>query len=251
VSRIDLGIEPLVSLIPVSILAGIGMLVVFRHASDQAATRRAKNLVAAHLLEFRLFMDEPRLVLRAQRDLIVANLRFLKLMLRPVLVLALPMAVLLAQMEAFYGHAPLVVGEPAIVTVQLKGDSLEAKLSLKTPAGIAAETPPLHVVGEHQVSWRVRPLRAVLGDFEIVADGRVLRKTVVAGEGMHYLSPRRGSVANLLLDAAELPLADREIAWIEVRYPSAAILHLHWLVWFPLVSGVTALALKRRFRASF
>ena len=74
-SRIDLGIEPLVSLIPVSILAGIGMLVVFRHASDQAAIRRSKNLVAAHLLEFRLFMDEPRLVLRAQRDLIVGYAR--------------------------------------------------------------------------------------------------------------------------------------------------------------------------------
>ncbi|HXI40945.1 MAG TPA: hypothetical protein VNH83_13260, partial [Bryobacteraceae bacterium] len=78
----------LASLVPISILAGIGMLLVFRHTSDQSAVRRAKSLVTAHLLEFRLFMDEPRMILKAQRDLIVANGRFLKMMLRPVLVLA-------------------------------------------------------------------------------------------------------------------------------------------------------------------
>jgi hypothetical protein len=249
VSRIDLGIEPLVSLIPVSILAGIGMLVVFRHASDQAAIPRAKNLVAAHLLEFRLFMDEPRLVLRAQRDLIVANLRFLKLMLRPVLVLALPMAVLLAQMEAFYGHAPLVVGEPAIVTVQLKNSGRD--LTLKAPAGVVVETPPVHVLSDRQVSWRVRPTHAVSGELQIVEPDHILTKSITAGAGMRYLSERRGSVKNLLLDAAELPVTNHEIAWIEVSYPPAVIWHLHWLIWFFLVSGITAFSLRRRFRAAF
>jgi len=101
VTEIDLGMPALASLVPISILSGIGMLLVFRRTSDQAAVRLAKSLVTAHLLEFRLFMDEPRLILKAQRDLIVANARFLKLMLRPLLVLALPMALLLAAME---GH---------------------------------------------------------------------------------------------------------------------------------------------------
>jgi len=251
VTAIDLGMQPLVSLIPVSILAGIGMLIVFRHASDQAAIRHAKNLVAAHLLELRLFMDEPRLVLRAQRDLVVANMRFLRLMLRPVLVLALPMALLLAQMEAFYGHAPLVTGQPAIVTVQLKDGASGAALALKAPAEIAIETPPVRVTGERQVSWRVRPLRAASGDLQVVEHDRVLTKSISAGAGMHYLSERRGSAAHLLLEASELPLADSEVAWIEVGYPSAVVLRLHWLIWFFLLSGITALLLRRKFRASF
>ena len=63
-STIDLGMPAFASLVPVSILAGIGILLVFRHASDQAAVRRAKSIAQAHLLEFRLFMDEPRLLLR-------------------------------------------------------------------------------------------------------------------------------------------------------------------------------------------
>lgn len=248
-SEIDLGMPAFASLVPISILAGMGMLLVFRHASDQAAVRRAKGIAQAHLLEFRLFMDEPRLILRAQRDLIVANARFLRLMLRPVVVLALPMGLLLAGLEAFYGHAPLRVGYPAIVTAQLKDTA--AILALKASPEIAVENPPVHVPAERQVSWRIRPLRAATSEVEVVRDGRAFRKSVSAGDGLHFLSERRGSLAGLFLRPTEPPLSDSEIAWIEVRYPDAVILHLHWLIWFFGTSAITALALRRRFRAAF
>jgi hypothetical protein len=251
VTPIDLGIEPLVSLIPVSVLAAIGMLLVFRHASDQAAIRRAKNLVAAHLLELRLYMDEPRLILRAQRDLIVANARFLKLMLRPVLVMTLPMALLLALMDGFYGHAPLPADRPALVTLQLKGGSSGPAPSLEPTPDVVVETPPVRAISQQQVSWRVRPVRESKGELRIVQNFRVVTKSIVVGEGVYYLSERRGSFADLLLHPTEWPLADNEIAWIEVQYPSARIFHLHWLIWFLLISGITAFSLRRRFRASF
>jgi hypothetical protein len=249
VTEIDLGMPALASLVPISILSGIGMLLVFRRTSDQAAVRLAKSLVTAHLLEFRLFMDEPRLILKAQRDLIVANARFLKLMLRPLLVLALPMALLLAAMEAFYGHAPLRVGDPAIVTAQVKHD--DTLLALKAPKGIAVETPPVRVAADRQVSWRIRPLRATNAALELVRPDRAISKSISAGSGMHYLSERRGSLANLLLRPTETPLWDSEVDWIEVRYPAATILRLHWLIWFFAISAITALALRRKFRTAF
>jgi hypothetical protein len=248
-TRIDLGPTALVSLIPISVLAGIGMLLVFRHASDQAAVRRAKSLAQAHLLEFRLFLDEPRLILRAQRDLIVANLRFMKLMFRPALWLAIPTALLLAILEGWYGHAPLPVGEPAIVTAQLKDAA--ASLSLKTPGEIAVETPPVRVLAERQVSWRIKPLKASSTGLEFARDDREFHKSISAGAGMHFLSERRGSLASLLLHPGELPLSDSEIDWIAVRYPGAAILGLHWLIWFFAISAITALALRRKFRTVF
>ena len=248
-TEIDLGMPALASLLPISILTGIGTLLVFRRASDQAAVRRAKGLVTAHLLEFRLFMDEPRLILKAQRDLIVANARFMKLMLRPVVVLALPMTLLLAAMEAFYGHAPLRIGDPAIVTAQMKHEDIS--LTLKAPDGITVETPPVHVAANRQVSWRIRPLRATNAALEVVRRDRAIAKSISAGAGMHYLSERRGSLPNLLLRPTEPPLSDAEIDWIEVRYPTASILGLHWLIWFFGISAVTALALRRKFHTAF
>ena len=248
-TRIDLGMPALATLIPIGILAGIGMLLVFRHTSDQAAVRRAKSLVAAHLLEFRLFMDEPWLVLRAQRDLVRANLHFMKLMLRPAAVLTVPMALLLVWMDAFYGHAPLPVGQPAIVTAEFKhmGDLP----ILKAPADIAVETPGVRVPAELQVSWRIRPLRATTATLTLAYADRSISKSVSAGTGLQYLSERRGSLAALFLHPTERPILDSEVGWIEVRYPGASILHLHWLIWFFAVSGIAALLLRRKFKAAF
>ena len=137
------------------------------------------------------------------------------------------------------------------MTAQLHGAAAGSALVLRTPAGIAVETPGVRVPAEHQVSWRIRPLRGTTAELELVRDGRVVKKSVAAGKGMRYLSERRASLAGLLLHPAEAPLLDSEIDWIEVRYPGARILHLHWLVWFFVISGATALLLKRRFRTAF
>ena len=240
----------LASLVPISILTGIGTLLVFRRASDQAAVRRAKSLVTAHLLEFRLFMDEPRLILKAQRDLIVANARFMKLMLRPVVVLALPMALLLAAMDAFYGHAPLRIGDASYrhraneARRYIAGIESARRDCRRDSAGSCARRPS----GE-----LAHP--AAAGDQRRVGAGAcriaLSAKSISAGAGMHYLSERRGSLQNLLLHPTEPPLSDTEIDWIEVRYPAATILRLHWLIWFFAISAVTALALRRKFRTAF
>ena len=246
---IDLGLPALATLIPVSVLAGIGILLGFRYTSDAAAVRRAKGLAQAHLLEFRLFMDDPVLVLRAQRDLIVANLRFMRLMLRPFLWMLIPMGLLLAVLEALYGHAPLRVGDAAIIIAQ--ATNADATVTLQAPPEIAVETPPVHVLAERQVSWRIRPRRAATTQLEILHHGQAVTKRISAGTGIHLLSERRGSLRSLLLYPTEPPLSGNEIEWIEIRYPPATILHLHWLIWFLAISAITALALRRRFGAAF
>ena len=245
----DLGLVALATLAPVSILAGIGILLVFRYMSDQAAVRRAKGIAQAHLLEFRLFMDDPVLVLRAQRDLIVANLHFLKLMLRPFLWMLVPMAVLLAFLEAFYGHAALRVGEAALITAQLTNPT--ALVTLQAPPEIAVETPAVHVLAERQLTWRIRPLRATTAELQILSGGRTFTKRITAGPGIHFLSERRGSLLSLLLYPTESPLSGSEIAWIQIRYPPATVLRMHWLIWFFAISAITALALRRRFGVAF
>jgi hypothetical protein len=249
VTAIDLGPVALATLIPISILSGIGILLVFRHTSDAVAVRRAKGIAQAHLLEFRLFMDDPVLVLRAQRDLIVANLHFMKLMLRPFLWMLIPMGLLLAVLEAFYGHAPLRVGDAAIISAQVT--NADAPLTIEAPAELAVESPAVHVLAERQVSWRIRPLRPATTELQILRDGRAITKRISAGTGIHFLSERRGSLVSLLLYPTEPPLSGNEIEWIEIHYPPATILHLHWLIWFFAVSAITALTLRRRFGAAF
>src|SRR5436190_3351 len=118
----------LATLIPISVLTGIGILLVFRYTSDQTAVRRAKSLV----------------------------------------------------------------------TAQLHRTAAASPLVLRAPAEIAVETPGVRVPAEHQVSWRIRPLRGTTADLELVRGDRVFKKSIAAGEGIRYLSERRASLYGLL-----------------------------------------------------
>jgi len=66
-------------------------------------------------------IDEPALVMRAQRDLFVENWGLLRLLALPSLILVVPSIVLLSQMDACYGRAQLRVGGPAVGTPRRDG----------------------------------------------------------------------------------------------------------------------------------
>jgi hypothetical protein len=149
----DLGASALWTLGAVSAVAGIVSAVVFHWSSDRVAVRRATNLILAHMLELRLFLDEPLVVLRAQLGLLRANAQLLRSMLLPALILAIPSTLLVERLNAVYGHAPLRVGEAVVVSTD------KPAAELKMPAGIVIETPAVH--GRGQVAWRIRP-RAVV-----------------------------------------------------------------------------------------
>ncbi len=88
VMTVDLGVRALWTLVPIGVASGVISVLVLHWTSDRAAVRRATNLILAHMLEFRLFLDEPILVLTAQRDLLKANLQLLRLLMLPCLILA-------------------------------------------------------------------------------------------------------------------------------------------------------------------
>jgi choline-sulfatase len=242
---VDLGWLAAAPLLGLSIISGTAMAAVFRRFCDQAQMKQTISRIIAHLLEFQLFLDEPLIVLRTQRDLLAQNLRLLRLCLRPILVLAVPFFFLFAQLNSWYGHAPLELGKPAIVTVEVNPRSIP-ELRLRAPDGIRVETEGVRALASKQVSWRIRPLQSFSGRLQVLLDGRVVTKTVAAGFGFHHAATvRHASIASFLADPVELPFRDRDISSIEVRYPRATVLGFPWLVWFLTVSGVAAMGFSR------
>ena len=207
------------------LLSGLATLWVFRRWSDGPAMRSAVNRMLAHVMEFRLFLDEPRLILRAQRDLLAANARLLRLLVKPSLILALPFAVLLWGLDGWYGHAALRVGEPVVVTMRTQ----DAAVAMSAGPGIRVETDAVRVGRLHEASWRIRPVAAGRGELTVRSGGREWRSDVVAGSG---------------LPGPELPWS----APIAIPYPSADVLGWPWLVWFvagSLAAPLAGAALQR------
>jgi hypothetical protein len=243
------------SLAAVSAAIGWIALWIFRNTVDLAKVRSNIKRIHAHLLEFRLFYDEPPLIWRAQKSILRENLRFCFLLARPALILTLPLAWLLVQLDTVYGYAPLRVGEPSVVTAQVAGQfGPEDIANLETPPEISVETPPIRSLVDRQISWRIRALGPVRGSLRLVFRGVSVDKSIAAGTRSIFLVRKRvRSLARFLLRPEEALLPAGEIAWVEVDYPETGIgiagITLPWIAWFVLISAA-ALVFARWFRIS-
>lgn len=250
--------SPLFSLTAVSVLTGIALLWVFRWTVNQAAVKKAQSRVRAHLYELMLFTDEPALIWRAHVDLVVANARYLGLMLKPALISGIPMIFLLTCMDGFYGKAPLAPGRETVVTMHLKQplDPSAPVPELKASSEVTVETPAVRQMDERQVSWRIRASRSGSGTLNLALHNNEVTKAVEVGNGLRLVSERKVSgIANYLMNPGEGLLSGSSVDWVEVRYPEATVrgfgLELHWLVWFLLISFASMMLLKKRFKVVF
>ena len=241
------------SLTAIAMATGVATLWVYVRFSDQERIDLAKRKIRAQLYALRLFVDEPALIFRAQKQLLIWNGRYLALMARPAVIITIPTLFLLTQLDAVYGHRTLAAGESAIVTAQL--DSASDLLTLAPSLdgrNVAVETPAVRLPNQHQVCWRVRATTVGSGAVLLRVDGTTAGKTVQVGSPFCYLSLRRvASLLEFLRYPAEAPLPNGAVRWMEVSYPDASIyvfgFSMHWLIWFTIVCLVTMFALRNRF----
>jgi len=234
------------SLTAIAVANGLAALWVFARFSDQKRIEIAKRKLRAHLYAFRLFAEEPALILRAQKQLLIWNGRYLALVLVPAIIIGIPTFVLLIQMDAVYGRRPLAPAESAMVTARF---DTAADLRLISPTlegrGVQVETPPVRMASEHQVSWRIRAASDASGSLLLRDPTISASKTVQVGLGLRYLSVRRvASVLEWLRYPGEARLPAGDVQWIEVSYPDA---ERHWLLWFSIVCLITMLVFRTRF----
>jgi uncharacterized membrane protein (DUF106 family) len=246
-------VPPLWPLSLFAILAGVFMLFVFRYTSNQAGIKRAKDRIKAHLLELRLFKDDLGVIFSSQKHILQYNAIYIGHAVKPMLVMIVPMALLLIQLDSWFGHRPLQPGETAIVTAQVRPSAraLLDQVALKADPGLVVETPPLRMPATGQVAWRIRAQESGVYHLPIDIGGHKVSKSVVVADTLARLSPRRAGTRfwDLVLNAGEQPLPENTaLASIEVQYPTRSIAlfgwDLHWLVVFFVFSMVSGFALK-------
>jgi hypothetical protein len=224
------------SLAVVSVVCGVATAWVFRRFTDRAALRQVRRHLYAHLLELRLFSDEPALIWKAQKALFRDNLRLLALVLRPALILTLPFALLFIELDAVYSWGPLAMGQSAVVTVQMSRplEDGDARDALDAPPELTVETPPVRSFADRQISWRIRAVAPVRGSLRLAIAGHVLTRSISVGERLPF-DRRREHVFFV-----------PGVTWTEVGYPPASVkiagLSLPWVAWFLLISAGGAAA---------
>jgi len=84
-------LPPIVGLLVVSLVAAIGMLLVYKRTSNQDRLEAVKRQIHACLFEIRLFKDDVPAILRAQTEILRHNAKYLALSLVPMLWMIVPL----------------------------------------------------------------------------------------------------------------------------------------------------------------
>jgi hypothetical protein len=227
------------SLIAVGVLMGAAAAWIVARTTNPREIRRVQRAVAACLYEMRLFVDEPGLIVRAQWRLIGLSFSYCVRMLLPAGIIAIAMLFLFPWLEGFYAFRPLVIGEPAVVTLEQDGDQVPI---LRAPAELAIETPPVRAGRE--IGWRIRPLRPVDGALEFIFPSQTIAKTVISGSGPRFLSGRRvQSRVDWFWHPLEARLPAGSVHWIEIPYRASG---LSWRFWLIVCSMASAFLLRNR-----
>ena len=208
-------IDPIWSLALFSLLIGIIMLIIFRYTSDQQKIRETKNKIRAYIFELSLFKDEIGIVLSAQKNIFIYNLKYIKYALKPMLFMMIPLVLILIQLESWYGHRPLKPDESAIVSLKLRdGGHTLSDVTLTAGEGITVETPPLRIPDQNEIDWRIRAQETGDQDLTFNVSGEEIRQKVIVSEkGLVQVSPLASASASgftdTLLNPAQTPSAGR------------------------------------------
>ncbi len=249
-------LPPIFAVVFFALAAGVLMLAAFKYSSNQAAIRRAKDRLGAHLLEVRLFQDQLGVVLRAYLRILRAAGAYLACAFPPLVVTLLPLLLLLAQVELRLGREAAAPHAPVLVKVKLPAGADVNSVELKLPAGVQSTAPPLRIPEEAEVDWRIEAGRPGEFALEFSRGGKAFSKQFVAGGPLPRVSPwRTASALELLLYPGEERLDSATAQWVEITYPPREVRVLgwgmHWIVPFFVLTLAWGYALKGLFGVEF
>jgi uncharacterized membrane protein (DUF106 family) len=243
--------SPLAIVIALSLAVGLVMVVLFGYTSDQKAIGVAKDQLKAHLLAVRLYRDQIPVVMGSYGRILRGTGRYLKLAFKPLLYVIIPITLLMVQVDRYLGQTPMAANTPFLLTVHTaKGDAMN-DVTLDLPPEIVMTAPPVHVVAENEVVWRLAGTKDGRYEVKIAAGGETVAKTVCVGSDLPRISTirLRGHFWERMFSSAEPALpTNSPIESISINYPDRNIdiagYGMNWIWMFFIVSMVAGFIFK-------
>lgn len=210
------------ALVVLSLVSGAALALLYKATSDQERIKRAREVFKARILEMRLYPDDIVLITRALWGAIASQGTYLRIALKPiviVLVVALP---LFFQLEARFAPAPITPQERFLVTTTLAPgmDVRGGEVSLKASDGLAVDPKPVRALASREIVWRVTAHDHGDQSLTLSAFGSTYRIPVVTTARAGTIGTRRSrSFADALLHPGLPPIPrNSPIAAVHIGY---------------------------------
>jgi hypothetical protein len=237
----------------VAVITGVLMLYVFKYTSNQRAIKAARDDIKANLYAIKLFKENVRVTVGAQVGILWGAARLLVLAIVPMLVMALPVTMLLAQLGLWYQARPLRVGEETVMTMKLADgdDSTWPDVRLKPSDALAVEIDRVRIRSKREYCWKIRARTGGSHQIQFDVNGKPETKEVAIGDDFMRVSTERPAWNwfDTLFNPWEPPLdPDSPVRSIAITYPERSSWTSGtdwWVVYFFIVSLVAAFCLRK------
>jgi len=230
--------SPLAVVVILSVVVGLGMVLLFGYTSDQKAIGVAKDQLKAHLLAVRLYRDQLHVVMGSYGRVLRGTGRYLRLAFKPLLYVAIPITLLIVEMDRSLGWTAIQTNTPFLLTVRVSDAGALNGISIELPPEIIATAPPVHVPADNEAVWRLAASREGSYEVKIISGSESVTKTVRVSSQLARLSseclrdhfwarmffsgeqalPENGPIESITVDYRErripLGIAGYEINWI-------------------------------------
>ena len=250
-------INPIYSLTIFSSISGILLIWIMGHVSDQATIRRVKDRIQGHLLAIRIFQNNLRVSFRIQLNLLVTLGLYVGHMVKPTLIILIPVIIILIQLNGRYSYRPLKINESALVKVKLKDQKISnpsLRPYVTSTAAVTIETAAVYIPDEKEFDWRIRPNRDGRHILTIHYNNIKTTKHILVGDSKTLVSPIRPSesLLDVFFSPGEVPIETSNlIRSIAVTYPHLNLImwgmNINWMVYFCIISIISGLIIKRIF----
>jgi len=256
-----------IDFIIISAISALIFLVIFKKTSNQERIRHYKNKIFAHILEIRLYKDQPILTIRIIFNILKYNLIYLRYSLVPILII-LPLVLMISvQLNNRYGYLPIKKGDSFIIQAEIDKTSMIgigntlAKIQCDTSKGILIETPSMVIESEASIFWRAKVINSTdnpqFCQISISGKKDTVRKTIYTTFSKRRFSPERTKwhLKNFLLSNAEDFISKTStFEAVSVDYKRAVYPFLAWdtdpIVLYFILTLILGLVFKPMLRVS-
>lgn len=240
------GFDPFWGFFAICVILGAVAVIIFKYLSNQNKIKEVKKQIKIHFLEIRLYKDDFREILKAQKEILKNNFWYTVYSFGAAIPIIILVLITISQINLRYGYTPIRPGQNFDVKVVYAQDAdRRPEPQLKLPEGLEAVTPAMSLGGEGEVSWQFQATRA--GRYEVgfkVCDQEYTKEIVIGKIASPYCPQlmRQGFLATFI-NSVEPPLAkDSRLDSIEIGYKPKYFKciffgwNMHWLIVFPLIA---------------
>lgn len=230
-----------IDFILISAISAVIFLILFKKTSNQEKIQHFKNILFAHILEIRLYKDQPLMTLKIIFDILLKNLTYLRYTIVPIFVILPFVLIISIQLNNRYGYLPIKQGDTFVVRVALnKGLATDiaknpGKIRCETSKGVLIETQPILIESEASIYWRAKVTDSGNNQqfLRIMLDGTGydVKKKILTNLSKQRFSPERQkyNLEGLFLDSSEGFISDTSpFEAVSINYNRATYPFLFW-----------------------